>query len=110
MPSESRYPHENSEEKRSPASQGMHYEDIRLITPDGTQLHGWFIKSNNPSESRTVIFYHENAESNHIANLDLGYRVPFFKEYINFTQSNIVIVAYRGYSYSKGKPSESGLK
>ena len=46
---------------------------------------------------------HENAGN-------IGLRMDWF-EFVHFTMGyNILCVAYRGYSYSKGKPSEAGLK
>jgi hypothetical protein len=34
----------------------------------------------------------------------------FIREYVRRTHSNMVLVAYRGYSNSEGKPSEKGLQ
>lgn len=42
--------------------------------------------------------------------IDIGLRLPYIKNIINRTQSDVMIIAYRGYSDSEGSPSERGLK
>ena len=42
--------------------------------------------------------------------VDIGARLPFIKYLITKTRSNVIIVAYRGYSDSNGTPSETGIK
>ena len=42
--------------------------------------------------------------------LDIGTRLPYIKNLIHETQSDVMIVAYRGYSDSDGKPTEKGIK
>lgn len=41
--------------------------------------------------------------------IDIGTRVYFMEHYYNKLRVNIALIAYRGYSYSTGKPTESGL-
>jgi len=67
-------------------------------------LHGWFVKTQNHSSTApTIVFFHENAGN-------IGTRLPFIKYYIRLHECNVLIVAYRGYSYSEGIPTELGLK
>ena len=42
--------------------------------------------------------------------IDIGARIPYLHEVIYRTNSNVMLIAYRGYSDSEGKPSETGLK
>lgn len=41
--------------------------------------------------------------------IDIGTRVYFMEHYYNKLRVNIALIAYRGYSDSTGKPTESGL-
>lgn len=41
--------------------------------------------------------------------LDIGSRIPFMKHLVTYLQVNVVIVGYRGYGRSEGKPTERGL-
>ena len=42
--------------------------------------------------------------------LDIGTRLPYIKYYQQYIDCNFLLVAYRGYSYSTGSPSERGLQ
>ena len=50
-----------------------------------------------------MIFFHENAGC-------IGTRLPNIEKIVKSTNSNVLILAYRGYSDSEGEPSEEGLK
>ena len=45
-----------------------------------------------------------------LINEDIGTRLPYIKQIIKKTNSDVIIVGYRGYSDSTGSPSERGLK
>lgn len=67
-------------------------------------LRGWLIKpSNSDLNTPTVVFFHENAGN-------LGSRMDFLSEYITRVGTNVLIVAYRGYSDSEGEPTYQGLQ
>lgn len=55
-----------------------------------------------------MIFLHENAGSNFklVFVSDIGTRLQFLELYFINVKCNILIIAYRGYSDSTGKPSE----
>ena len=55
------------------------------------------------NERPLIVFLQENAGN-------LGYRLPFFKIITKELGVNILAIAYRGYSYSDGTPSEKGLQ
>ncbi len=63
---------------------------------NGVQLQGWFL---DKGAARTVIYYGGNAEdvSGHIE--------PFFA----WLEANVLLVNYRGYGESEGKPGEKEL-
>jgi pimeloyl-ACP methyl ester carboxylesterase len=81
----------------------MAYEDVYIETRDKIKIHGWWIKANtNPKLCRTLIFFHENAGN-------IGTRMPNLEILVKKLNCNVFIVAYRGYSYSEGTPTEEGL-
>lgn len=43
-------------------------------------------------------------------NIDIGTRLGMVRSLINQTKCNVLLVAYRGYSDSDGKPTEIGIK
>ena len=75
------------------------FETINFKTSDNFELKGWFHLKN--SNKKTILFLHGNAGNldnriyklNSLGNLDV----------------NFLIIAWRGYSGSTGKPSEFGL-
>lgn len=96
---------DNPKRFRSPDERGLPYENIYVNTDDGKRLHGWLMlqKDAKNSKTPTIIYLHENAGN-------LGVRLPYIEELYKKVGCNILMVAYRGYSYSEGSPSESGLK
>jgi len=83
----------------SPADWGLDYEDLRLQAEDGTQLHGWYLPY--AGSRRVLLFLHGNAGnlSHRRASLEIFHRLGL----------NVLIVDYRGYGLSQGRPSEQGL-
>jgi len=63
-----------------------------------------------------MVFFHENAGSKFFyiflidLILDIGLRLEYFMKYIKNVNTNILVIAYRGYSDSEGTPTEEGLK
>ena len=78
----------------------VNIEKIKVITKDGIDLLGWYHEK-NLKEFKTLLFFHGNAGSleNRIHKLN-----RFGEMKINF-----LIIAWRGFSGNKGKPSEKGL-
>tara|TARA_B100001027_G_scaffold162905_1_gene115352 strand:- start:547 stop:1365 length:819 start_codon:yes stop_codon:yes gene_type:complete len=75
-------------------------EKVKIYTKDDIELLGWYHKK-DLQKYKTVLFFHGNAGSleNRIYKLN-----HFRKMDINF-----LIIAWRGFSGNKGKPSEQGL-
>jgi len=100
----------------TPAAIGLGYEDVRIRTEDGETIAGWFLApppanainatrgvTRNallPAEGRTLLFLHGNAGniSHRLGSLDYFHRLGFA----------ILIISYRGYGESTGKPSVPG--
>ena len=76
------------------------YEEIFIPTSNENNLKAWFHKK-NLKQKKTLVFFHGNAGdlSNRI------YKLNLIKDF----DINFLIVAYRGFSGNKGKPSETGL-
>lgn len=86
----------------TPSDWQLPYEDVSLDTHDGEQLHGWYIPAADDSQARPVLlFFHGNAGniSHRRASLEIFHRLGL----------NQLIIDYRGYGKSTGKPSEAGL-
>ena len=76
------------------------YEEIFIPTSNGNNLKAWFHKK-NLEKKKTLVFFHGNAGDlkNRI------YKLNLLKDF----DINFLIVAYRGFSGNKGKPTEEGL-
>lgn len=86
----------------TPAEWQMTFEETSIDTRDGEHLRGWYIPANVDSESQPVLlFLHGNAGniSHRRASLEIFHRLGL----------NQLIIDYRGYGKSTGKPSENGL-
>ena len=78
----------------------VNIERVKIKTDDNIELLAWFHKK-DLQKYKTVLFFHGNAGSleNRIHKLN-----HFKKMDVNF-----LIIAWRGFSGNKGKPSEKGL-
>ncbi len=75
-------------------------EKIKILTSDKIELVAWYHKK-NINNFKTILFLHGNAGSleNRI------HKLNHFKE----MEINFLIIAWRGFSGNKGKPTEKGL-
>ena len=73
---------------------------VKILTSDKIELLGWYHEK-NIKNLKTLLFFHGNAGSleNRI------HKINHFKE----MDINFLIIAWRGFSGNKGKPSEKGL-
>jgi fermentation-respiration switch protein FrsA (DUF1100 family) len=74
-------------------------QDVWLGAADGVRIHGWWIPS--PGSRLATLFLHGNAGN-------LTHRVGHIRE-ITAVGSSLLIIDYRGYGKSEGRPSEQGL-
>ena len=87
-----------SELAATPRDRGLEYEELSLVTDDGVTLHGWFIPA---PEARAVLLYFHGNAGNISHRLD---RIALFRR----LDLSVLIVDYRGYGRSAGRPSEAG--
>eukprot|EP00667_Euglena_gracilis_P014990 EG_transcript_15556 len=80
------------------------WDELRIVTEDKTVLHGYFLKQEKDwTEAFTILYFHGNAGN-------IGHRIPLALALHRTAGCNAVMVEYRGYGLSGGRPSEAGLK
>ena len=84
----------------TPQSMGFSYEDVWIDTEDGERLHGWYIPTDDDRVRGTLLFFHGNAGN-------ISHRMESVLIF-NRLGLNVLIVDYRGYGQSSGKPGEKG--
>lgn len=84
----------------TPASIGLPFEEARPETTDGLRIHGWFIPGRGRA-ALTLLYFHGNAE-------DIGACLPVAR-LARSAGYNTLLVDYRGYGRSEGRPSEVGI-
>jgi len=82
----------------TPADIGLDYENVHFDTADGEQLHGWYIRA--PDARGVLLFFHGNAGN-------ISHRLESILIF-NRLRLDVLIVDYRGYGQSTGRPSERG--
>lgn len=82
----------------TPQTIGLAFEDVRITTADGVELHGWFVPGARPD--RAAIVCHGNAGniSHRLEQLALLHELGLA----------VLLFDYRGYGRSGGSPSEQG--
>lgn len=86
----------------SPSQEGIEYKEVFIKTKDGETLHGYFLPSPLGQTNKTIIYLHGNAE-----NVSTWYQAP--AEIQKEVPVNALIVDYRGYGKSTGKPTIEGV-
>ena len=82
-----------------PSRIGLKYEDVRAIAGDGVKVHGWFVPK--PGARITFLVFHGNAGN-------ISHRLGWI-QMLRDLKAHILIIDYRGYGKSEGKPFEKGL-
>ncbi len=83
----------------TPADIGLAYEEVTIAASDGTKLYGWFVPRAGADD--VVLFLHGNAGN-------VGHRLDKIRM-LNGLGVATLIIDYRGYGRSEGRPSERGL-
>lgn len=81
-------------------------QEQEIITKDGVKLVGYLIRDPKADDSSpTVIYFQGNAGN-------IGHRLPLLARLAEelSVPVNFVLISYRGYGHSQGKPDERGLK
>jgi len=86
---------------KTPSEVGLPYEDHMLQTTDGEHIHCWLLTQPAISNAPTVIFFHGNAGN-------IGFRLPLARNIYHNARANVLMVDYKGYGNSTGRPSEKG--
>jgi fermentation-respiration switch protein FrsA (DUF1100 family) len=85
----------------SPANEGIPHEEVFIKTPDGEKLHGYFFPASEKT-SKVMLYLHGNGD-----NVGGWYPAPVgIQKYIPV---NALLVDYRGYGRSTGKPTIEGV-
>jgi fermentation-respiration switch protein FrsA (DUF1100 family) len=82
----------------TPATQGLPYEDVTIRTEDGETLSAWWIPAERPRGA--VLVLHGNAGN-------ISHRIDYARMFRELGYGTL-LVDYRGYGKSTGKPSEEG--
>ena len=84
----------------TPAQRGLVYEDLWLRTRDGETLHAWFVPA-AATDAPVVLFFHGNAGN-------ISHRLDTLRLLHDLGLATLIL-DYRGYGQSTGRPSEDGL-
>ncbi len=84
----------------TPDQIGLPYDDVTLSSSDGVTLHGWYIIAAAKPRA-TVLFLHGNSGN-------IGNCLDTVKQFV-LLGMNVLVIDYRGYGGSTGRPSEQGL-
>lgn len=82
----------------TPAAIGLEHEELWIETADGETLHAWFVPAQR--ERGSLLFFHGNAGN-------ISHRLESLRAF-NRLGLSVLIVDYRGYGQSTGRPSEHG--
>lgn len=82
----------------SPETLGVDGEDVYLTAEDGVTIHAFYLPS--ASSDRAVLFLHGNAGN-------ASHRLPNAVELMRLG-SAVLVLDYRGYGLSEGRPNERG--
>ncbi|GBC08978.1 hypothetical protein RclHR1_08520004 [Rhizophagus clarus] len=89
-----------------PSEYGIPYSEIKLYTEDNVRLRAFVCKQPIDREAKkrpTVIMFHGNGGN-------MGHRLPIAKIFYTELKYNVILLSYRGYGRSEGKPAEKGLR
>ncbi|WP_416139609.1 alpha/beta hydrolase [Halomonas sp. HK25] len=92
-------PHMGREHIGTPADRGLVWEPVTLETEDGLALDAWWLPHEQPRAS--LLFLHGNAGN-------ISHRLDSLVQFHRLGLS-VLILDYRGYGRSEGRPSEAGL-
>jgi fermentation-respiration switch protein FrsA (DUF1100 family) len=84
-----------------PGDVGLSFTDLTIPTEDGERLHGWWIPARTTPARGHVLFFHGNAGN-------ISHRLEHALS-VTAAGLDILLVDYRGYGRSTGRPSEQGL-
>lgn len=86
----------------SPEILGRPWENVELVAADGVRLHGWFFPADPTSTNRHLALLHCHGNGGNIS-----HRLPAADQWLQ-AGLNVLLLDYRGYGQSAGRPSEAG--
>ncbi|CAG8538543.1 424_t:CDS:2 [Acaulospora morrowiae] len=87
------------------AADGIPFSETTLITEDNVRIKVYICKRPTDEEARqrpTILVLHGNRGN--------GQRSIITTKFYNELRCNVVLLSYRGYGHSEGKPTEKGIK
>jgi uncharacterized protein len=84
----------------NPSDVGLPFESLDLEAADGVRLHGWLVPA-RAARRGVVLFFHGNAGN-------ISHRLDSIRIFHELDLDTLII-DYRGYGQSEGRPSEHGL-
>ncbi|MEM7019404.1 MAG: alpha/beta hydrolase [Pseudomonadota bacterium] len=95
------FPAPLADDRRTALERHWPDSEINLIMKDGTELHGWYVKPNPPTQPPypLVIYFGGNAE-------EVSAMLPEISRLPNHA---FLLLNYRGYGLSRGRPGEEAL-
>ncbi len=89
----------------TPDAHGLPYEEVWLTADDGVRIHGWYLPApdgaNADGRAPTLLFLHGNAGN-------ISHRIRSLRLFHELGLA-VLIIDYRGYGQSEGRPDEQGL-
>jgi fermentation-respiration switch protein FrsA (DUF1100 family) len=82
----------------TPADIGLTFEEARITTADGIELHGWYVPAGTGAPA--VLFCHGNAGN-------ISHRLEWLQIFHDMGLA-VLLFDYRGYGRSRGAPDEPG--
>jgi fermentation-respiration switch protein FrsA (DUF1100 family) len=83
-----------------PSVSGLAFEEVTIPTADGQRLHGWWLPARSPAQAPTMLHLHSGT-GNMLSNLlQIDWLPP--------AGCNVLMVDYRGFGRSSGKPTLDG--
>ncbi|CAO0791975.1 Alpha/Beta hydrolase protein [Mucor lusitanicus] len=89
-----------------PSQFGLPDKEVILVTKDGYKIRSYVMIQRGEEvaiQSPTVVCFHA-----HTGNM--GHRLPIAQVFYKKLGYNVVMLSYRGYGLSEGRPTEKGLK
>ena len=88
---------------RPPILHGLQGDALTLTASDGVRIQAWWyeVEAKTPAETPALLFFHGNAG-------DISHRTPIAEGILREGLS-VLLLEYRGYGGSEGKPTEEGL-
>ena len=93
------YPQKINQSDLEAIKKYQNVKEINLKTRDSIEIKGWFIDNRSTEKTKILFYFGGNAE-------EVSYMIP---EVTKFKNCSIVLMNYRGYGQSQGKPNENNL-